>query len=105
MEQILAPKKNTKATATTEKAPKDKISVSLDTIMKAGVRLPDALDQIECVLIYQAIKHCDGNQTRAADLLGINRTTFVMKLRNLRNFGINADDIGALSEKFGYLFE
>jgi len=38
------------------------------------------LRQVELPLLEEALKHCSGNMTRTADLLGINRATLRKKL-------------------------
>jgi transcriptional regulator with PAS, ATPase and Fis domain len=46
---------------------------------------PMDLPRIEQLAIERALRLAQGNQTRAAALLGINRTTLYMKLRRLRS--------------------
>lgn len=62
--------------------------ISLDTLKNLDVSLPEALDQLECALIVEAIEKTKSNYAQCARILGINRTTFMMKLRKLRNYGI-----------------
>lgn len=38
------------------------------------------LDEVEAGLLAETMKHCEGNQSRAAALLGINRATLRKKL-------------------------
>jgi len=40
------------------------------------------LREVEIPLFTQVLKHCDGNQSRAATLLGIHRATLRKKLRD-----------------------
>ena len=47
----------------------------------AGVDLRTLLSQLEDRLIGQALARTGGNKNRAAELLGMNRTTLVEKLR------------------------
>jgi DNA-binding NtrC family response regulator len=47
----------------------------------SGVDLRLLLSQLEDKLIGQALKRTGGNKNRAAELLGLNRTTLVEKLR------------------------
>lgn len=39
------------------------------------------LDEVECPLLQSAMRHSGGNQSKAAELLGINRGTLRKKLR------------------------
>ena len=48
---------------------------------EAGVDLRIFLTQLEERLITQALERAGGNRNRAAELLGMNRTTLVEKLR------------------------
>jgi Fis family transcriptional regulator len=38
------------------------------------------LAEVEPALLHEVLKHCRGNQSRAADILGINRATLRKKL-------------------------
>jgi DNA-binding NtrC family response regulator len=49
-----------------------------------GMDMPDTFDRLEVRLLILALKKCDGNKARAARLLGLNRTTFVEKLKRKR---------------------
>jgi Fis family transcriptional regulator len=42
------------------------------------------IDNVEKALLASVIKRADGNQTQAADMLGINRTTLRNKLKAYR---------------------
>ena len=48
-----------------------------------GVDLKELLERIEQEMVKQALERTSGNRTRAAALLGLNRTTLVEKLRKL----------------------
>lgn len=41
-----------------------------------------ALRELEIPLFAEVLKHCDGNQSRAATMLGIHRATLRKKLRD-----------------------
>jgi Fis family transcriptional regulator, factor for inversion stimulation protein len=40
------------------------------------------LREIEAPLLNEVLRHCEGNQSRAADMLGLNRATLRKKLRD-----------------------
>lgn len=46
-------------------------------------KLKELVSAIEKSAIIDALDDANGNQSRAARLLGLNRTTFVMKMRKL----------------------
>ncbi len=48
-----------------------------------GIPLKDTLERLERELIREALDRCQGNRARAANLLGLNRTTLVEKLRRM----------------------
>ena len=52
-----------------------------DVQIEKGIKLFEVLDTIERYLIDKALKSTGGNHTHAAHLLGLNRTTFLHKLR------------------------
>jgi transcriptional regulator with PAS, ATPase and Fis domain len=54
--------------------------VSFD-LPEDGLNLKDALERLEQHLIRQALRRASGNKAQAAQLLGINRTTLVEKLK------------------------
>jgi Fis family transcriptional regulator len=41
-----------------------------------------ALRELEIPLFAEVLQHCDGNQSRAADMLGIHRATLRKKLKD-----------------------
>lgn len=43
------------------------------------------IDRVEAALIDRALRACNGNQKRAADLLKVNRTTLIEKMRRINN--------------------
>jgi Fis family transcriptional regulator len=42
------------------------------------------LDQVEPPLLRMTLKHCHGNQSRAAEMLGLNRATLRKKLKQYK---------------------
>jgi len=47
----------------------------------SSVRFDSAVMEMERRLLLDALERCDGNQTRAAELLAMPRRTFVYKLK------------------------
>jgi DNA-binding NtrC family response regulator len=70
-------------------------AVDQETIGNKGQRdnrpLSDQVEEFERDLILEALRACGGNQTRAAEQLGVERTNFVKKMRK---HGLNKDDYG-----------
>ena len=64
------------------------VAHSLDGFFKAQNGHPPKdlygmiLDQVEAPLLKATLKYCDGNQSRAASVLGLNRATLRKKLRH-----------------------
>ncbi|MEC8022877.1 MAG: sigma-54 dependent transcriptional regulator [Myxococcota bacterium] len=48
---------------------------------ESGIDLNERLDLVETQLLAEALRRADGNKTKAARLLGLNRTTLVEKLK------------------------
>lgn len=57
-------------------------------IEKKGVLYKSVLEAIEKPLLEQTLERCEGNQLKAARILGINRNTMRAKIKKL---SINAD--------------
>jgi DNA-binding NtrC family response regulator len=51
------------------------------TLPTAGIDLRKFIAEVEYSLIDQALERCDGNRSKAAQLLGLNRTTLVERLK------------------------
>ena len=52
-----------------------------------GLNLDSVVTQLEIHLLKKALDRAGGNKTRAADMLGLKRTTFAAKLRTLEEKG------------------
>ncbi|CAI2717668.1 sigma-54 interaction domain-containing protein [Nitrospina watsonii] len=52
----------------------------------AGFSLERTVDQFESRIIRQALKQCEANKSRAANLLGLSRSTFRYKVSRLKNY-------------------
>lgn len=50
-------------------------------MVEGGIRLEDAVRELETLYLRRVLDRTDGNQTRAAELLGIHRNTLRKKLR------------------------
>lgn len=59
------------------------IQFSLMVKWQGPTNLFFAIDFVERELICQAMTQCAGNKTRAAELLSINRTTLIEKIKRL----------------------
>jgi DNA-binding NtrC family response regulator len=59
-------------------------SLSMPGLPSAGTDLRAMLDAVEDRMIGEALERTGGNKNRAAELLGLNRTTLVEKLRRKR---------------------
>ncbi len=57
----------------------------LDAAYKAGIRTIDLLEKLEEKIIAEALKHSGGNQTRAAKMLGMHRSTLRQKIKRMRS--------------------
>lgn len=55
-----------------------------DEMVAGGIRLEEALRELEIHFIKQVLHRHNGNQSRAAEALGIHRNTLRNKLRRLR---------------------
>lgn len=53
--------------------------------LSAGVNFESAVNQFELTLLNQALKKAGGNKSAAAGILGLKRTTLIMKLRSYEN--------------------
>lgn len=58
--------------------------------VEAVYSLPDQIKDMEIELIFQALNESKFNKTKAAKLLGIKRTTLVMKIKKYWPNGISA---------------
>ena len=49
-----------------------------------GINIRDTLDELESRLTLGALKRCNGNKAKAAELLGLKRTTLIERLKRLK---------------------
>jgi DNA-binding NtrC family response regulator len=66
------------------RAPTTKESTPIPTLPEDGTDLRAMLEAVEDRMIGEALERTGGNKNRAAELLGLNRTTLVEKLRRKR---------------------
>jgi DNA-binding NtrC family response regulator len=52
------------------------------------------LARIERELILETLRHCDGNRTRSADILGISLRSLRDRIRSYRAYGANVPEPG-----------
>jgi DNA-binding protein Fis len=50
---------------------------------REGINFDEVVSRLELSLLDQALKLSNGNKARAADLLGIKRTTLLAKMKSL----------------------
>lgn len=81
-----APDSNTEVTAKQKTALRDCISIALENYFvdldghKPGDLYRMVLCEVEQPLLQTVLRHTRGNQTKAAEMLGLNRTTLRKKL-------------------------
>jgi DNA-binding NtrC family response regulator len=61
---------------------------------EGGITLRETLERLETDYIRAALTRTGGNRAHAANLLGLNRTTLVEKLKRLRHLGLEQDAEG-----------
>lgn len=66
--------------------------------IKAPVKLQDAMDEIERQIIRRAFVAMGGNNSMTARALGLNRTTFIHKVKRLKRL---ENRVGWKSEVIG----
>ena len=49
-----------------------------------GLNIRDTLDELEARLTIDALRRSQGNKARAAELLGLKRTTLIERLKRLK---------------------
>lgn len=59
-------------------------------MMEKGIRFDEARDEFERKFIQIALSKTDGNQTRAARMLGVHRNTLNRKIQHLKLNGFKA---------------
>jgi DNA-binding NtrC family response regulator len=60
---------------------------SLPEFLPEGVKFEAAVSRFEAEMLSNAMKKTGGNKTAAAELLGLKRTTLIMKLRSFESLG------------------
>lgn len=66
------------------KAVKQRLDQVVGEMVEKGIRLPQAVREVERRLLETALRRCGGNRTEAARLLGIHRNTLQNKLQRHR---------------------
>ena len=64
---------------------------------EGGLNFDDVVGRIEKSLLMQALDKSGGNRGKAADLLGLKRTTFLAKLKNCLPAAAPSEETGAES--------
>lgn len=59
---------------------KQRLELLVADMVKRGIRLDEACDQLEVAFLSLVLEECDGNQTRAAERLDLHRNTLRRKL-------------------------
>ena len=49
-----------------------------------GIDIRKTLDEVETRLTLEALKRCNGNKAKAAEMLGLKRTTLIERLKRLK---------------------
>jgi sigma-54 specific flagellar transcriptional regulator A len=62
--------------------------VTPETSINIGLSFREAVENFESELIAKALEQTGGNKNKAAELLGLNRTTLVEKIKR-RQVGVN----------------
>jgi len=67
----------------------DRVAVASSDMMdmelpEEGINIRDTLDELESRLTLGALKRCNGNKAKAAELLGLKRTTLIERLKRLK---------------------
>ncbi|MEP6600390.1 MAG: sigma-54 dependent transcriptional regulator [Nitrospirota bacterium] len=81
-------------------SPKDAVLPEQDIVFPAeGIDLPGILDEFERQLIFKALDLSNGVKSRAAQLLGLNRTTLVEKMKKKAMMTSKSIEPAPLSER------
>lgn len=59
---------------------KQRLDVLVADMVRRGIRLQEASDELERAFLRRVLKDCDGNQTRTAERLRLHRNTLRRKL-------------------------
>lgn len=60
---------------------KSRLEALVKEMVARGIRLEEAVEQFECLFLREMLRRHDGNQSRAADALGIHRNTLRNRLQ------------------------
>ncbi|MGH9449561.1 MAG: helix-turn-helix domain-containing protein [Terriglobia bacterium] len=63
---------------------KDQLDALINQMMEHGVHFEDALREFQKRFIGKVLDTCNGNQSKAAESLGIHRNTLRRKLEEIR---------------------
>ena len=59
---------------------REKLEKLVDEMIEKRIYLPEAADEFEKKFIQSALKKTEGNQSRAAEILGLHRNTLSRKI-------------------------
>lgn len=78
------------------------LTIQIEFDSEQGVYLNQIMGDVEWTLIDAALRASEGQRRIAADMLGINRTTLVAKLKKLGLLPTRAEYLEKLAEEHGY---
>ena len=60
------------------------IAELVEGLVDEGIDIRKTLDALESRLTLEALKRCEGNKAKAAEMLGLKRTTLIERLKRLK---------------------